>query len=217
MRTLLVGLVLACCAGAAVVDRVAVVVGKTVITESELMAELKMTAFMNQAPVDLSPQARREAAERLVDQELIRNEMKVGSYPQPSQKDADEMLRNFRQEHFANEGEYRAALQKYGIKEEQLKQHLLWQLAVMRFTDLRFSGSLPAPPATAGADRAVPGGEPSSRRTALPQRLAANGANRTAPGGDRSANGGNVDQQLDAWLKEARTETRIQFKKDAFQ
>src|SRR5580700_11903799 len=44
---------------AAVVDRVAVVVGKTVITESEVLDEVRLTEFLNGQPLELGPQQRR--------------------------------------------------------------------------------------------------------------------------------------------------------------
>src|SRR5437764_11682391 len=87
---------------AAVVDRIAVVVGSTVITETEVLQEARLEAFLNQAPLDLSAQQRKTAAERLVDQQLVRNEMRIGSYPEPTPAEVDSMLRNFRQEHFSS-------------------------------------------------------------------------------------------------------------------
>ena len=133
-------------------------------------------------------------AERLVDQQLIRNEMQIGGYPQPPQSEADAMLRNFRQEHYRSIAQFRAALEKYGITEEQLKQHLLWQLAAVRFTDARFR-PIPAPTLPA----------PSIQT-----------ADRLRAGADAPA-GNSVDQQMDAWLKTARSQIRIDFKKEAFQ
>src|SRR3954465_12499103 len=81
---------------AAVVDRVAVVVGNTVITETEVLQEARLEAFLNGAPLDLGPAARRAAAERLVDQQLVRNEMRIGAYPQPTATEIDDMLSNLK-------------------------------------------------------------------------------------------------------------------------
>ena len=193
MRTLLLTVALIS-AHAAVLDRVAMVVGNQVFTESEVQDEVRLTQFLNQQPLDLGPEQRRAAAERLVDQQLIRNEMQIGGNPQPSQSEADAMLRNFRQEHYRSIAQFRAALEKYGITEEQLKQHLLWQLAAVRFTDARFrpipAPTLPAPPIQT--------------------------ADRLRAGADAPA-GNSVDQQMDAWLKTARSQIRIDFKKEAFQ
>jgi hypothetical protein len=175
---------------ATVVDRLAVVVGTTVITETEVLDEARLAAFHNQAPLDFGPAARRTAAERLVDQQLIRNEMRIGAYPQPTGAEIDDMLRNLKQERFGgNEAQYRAALDRYGVTEEQVRRHVAWQLSAIRFTDLRFS------PAVAG----IPNGNDGQS------------ANRAAP------SAADVDQQLDAWLKETRAATKVQFKPGAFQ
>jgi hypothetical protein len=181
-------------ASAAIVDRVAVVVGKTVITETEVEQEVRLTEFLNQQPLDLSADARRAAAERLVDQQLIRNEMRVGAYPQPPASEADDLLRRYIQENYPSNPQFHAALQKYGITEEQLKRHLLWQQAALQFTEIRFRPEIQAPP----------------------QPKTVQSANRLRAGADAPA-GNSVDQQMDAWLKEVRGNTKVQFKKEAFQ
>lgn len=158
-------------AAAAVVDRVAVVVGDAVITESEVLQELRLTEFQNGQSLDLSPGQRRAAAERLVDQQLIRSEMQLGHYPEPSPGEAEGMLVKFRREHFNSIPQFRSALERYSMTEDELKQRLAWQLATIRFTDQRF----------------------------------------------RPDSGSAVDQQMNTWLAEARGNTRIQFRKEAFQ
>ena len=151
---------------AAVLDRVAVTAGKDVITEGEVVEEIRLTDFLNQAPLDRSPAARRAAAERLVDQDLIRNEMQIEGFQQPRASAADQTLRQLRETHFHTLAEYQTSLRKYGITEEELKQHLLWQVAALRFTGQRF---------------------------------------------------GHGDRELDAWLKETRSQTKIQFHQEAFE
>jgi hypothetical protein len=135
-------------ASPAILDRVAVVVGNKVITESEVVQQARIEAFLNGASVELGPESRRAAAERLVDQQLIRTEMRIGDYPAPSAKEIDEMLQNLKKERWASETEYRGALERYGITEAELRGQLAWQLAVIRFTDMRFGGML-----TDGANR----------------------------------------------------------------
>jgi len=170
---------------AGVVDRVAVVVGKTVITESEILDNLRVTELLNGETGDFSPEKRRAAAEHLVDQQLLRNEMNLSRFAMPAPAESETLLQEFIPRHFHNVDEYHAALQKYGISEEQLKQQLTWQLAVIRFTDFRFPADLPAP--SDGADRQA------------------------------TATVTSVDQQLEAWLKDARNNTRVVFKPEAFQ
>jgi hypothetical protein len=200
---------------AAVVDRVAVVVGKTVITESEVLQEVGLTEFLNGQPLELGPQQRREAAERLVDQQLIRNEMEIGNYPQPSPTESQAVLQKFQQEHYASSTEFQAALQKYGITEDQLQQHLIWELEAIHFTDLRFSpGTTPTGGKTAGATAGPTGGKTAGATTGADR---SDPNSKTAPPAAAGPESSTVDQQMDAWLKEARGQVRIQFKKEAFQ
>ena len=101
---------LAAAAQTGVVDRVAVVVGNQVITESEVLLEVRLTAFLNAQPLDLSAAQRKAAAERLVDQQLIRNEMQVGGYTVPADSEGDAALRSFRQENYQSVPAFRAAV-----------------------------------------------------------------------------------------------------------
>jgi hypothetical protein len=188
------GICVAALPAAQTVDRIAVIVGGVPITQSEVLEEVRLTQFMNGEPLNVSADQMRTAAERLIDQQLLRNEMELGQYPAPTAAEADQMLQNFQREHYPAESQFRDALEKYGITEAQLKQHLVWQTAVLRFTETRFSANLPAPDMQAD-----------------PQ-----GANRSRAGAD-APSGNAVDQQLDNWLKETRAQTRIEFKKDAFQ
>ncbi len=172
---------------AAVVDRIAIVIDKKVITESELLDDLRLTDFINGQPLDLGPLARREAAEHLIDQELIRRDMESGGFVKPDAAQGNAVLRKFRQDHYPSLAAYRAALEKYGVTEEQLKRRLLWQLTAIEFTDLRFR-PVQAEEPSQSADRAVTDGAAAS-----------------------------VDQQMDAWLKQARATTKIVLKPEAFQ
>jgi hypothetical protein len=172
-------------AWAGVADRIAVTVGRDAITESEVLEEIRVTQFLNNAPLDFSPAARRAAAERLVDQYLIRHELEAGTYPQPDATQVAQVLQDFEKQHFRSHGEFEQKLKQYGISQDEVKEHLLFQLAALRFTDLRFSTG-----AEGEADRST--------------------------NGSAAADDG-VDTRLDSWLKQLRGQTRIEFKKEAFQ
>ena len=192
---------------AGVIDRVAVVVGNQVITESEVLLEVRLTEFFNGQALDLGSDQRKAAAERLVDQQLIRNEMQIGGYPMPAESEGEAALRKFQQENYPGIPAFRAALEEHGLTEDEVKRHLLWQAAAMRFTDLRFHMAIAAPAAPStdqsqSANRASPvAPSPSAGRSP-----SADGSTDTA-----------VEDQMEVWLKEARSNTRIQFKKGAFQ
>jgi len=210
MRTVFLGFLFGLLSSAAVLDRVAVVVGNTVLTEGEVDEELRLEQFTASQPLDLSPQQRRAAADRLVDQQLIRQELQVAQFKTPEPSKADAMLAAFRREHYRSDADFRAALQKYGLTEDQLKQYLLWQLTAIQFTDERFHPGNQAA-AESSANRETQPPEPSPNPVATPASPPDQSADRATPGASP------VDQQLDAWLKQARAATRIQFKEEAFQ
>jgi parvulin-like peptidyl-prolyl isomerase len=152
VRTAAAAAVLCAAGRAAVLDRIAVVVGNDVITESEVLEEVRMTEFLNGQPLNVSPAQRRAAAERMVDQQLIRDEMQIGSYSEPAESAVDATLAEFRRQRFAgDDAAMRASLQAYGLTESDLKKHLRWQLAAVRFANVRFHAGIPVGPREAGA------------------------------------------------------------------
>jgi hypothetical protein len=135
-RALLITLLIAAAQGE-ILDRVAVTVGKHVITEGDILLDLRIAAFLDQKPVDASSDQKRKAADRLVDQYLLLQEASTSRQALPTEADARQLLDQVKTQ-YATETEYRAALTRYGITEEQLSEHLLNGIRALRFTDLRF-------------------------------------------------------------------------------
>jgi len=138
MRKLLFFLGLLLPLQAEIVDRLAIAVGQQVITELQIDEELRLTAFLNHAPVTRNLETRRAAADRLVEQSLIRHEMEVSRYPLPDQADVIEYFDRVRTQNGGPGGFYRA-LKPYDLSEETVKEHLELQLSTLRFIDYRFS------------------------------------------------------------------------------
>ncbi len=126
---------------AAILDRIAVTVGKHVITEGDIFLDLRIAAFLDQKPVDISVDIggdqKRKTADRLVDQYLLLQEASTSRQVLPTAADAHQLLDQVKAQ-YATETEYRAALARYGVTEEQLSEHLLNGIRALRFTDLRF-------------------------------------------------------------------------------
>ena len=114
-------------------DRVAVSVGQEVITETQIILDLRVDAFLDRTRVDLSSAARRKSAERLVDQILILREAVDSHVTLPSTEAAAGLVGPY-----AAESTYQADLKRYGITERDLAAHLLAGLRTLTFTDLRF-------------------------------------------------------------------------------
>jgi hypothetical protein len=120
---------------AEIIDRIAVTVGKQVITMAQIETEIRVTAFLAESKPELTDLRRREAAGRLIDQTLVRREMEITRFPAPKPADAGPLMERAKAIH--GDG-YANALREAGLTEEDLTQHLLWQLTLMRFVQYRF-------------------------------------------------------------------------------
>jgi hypothetical protein len=118
-------------------DRIAVSIGTQVITESALILDLRVSAFLNRGPLDLSPAAKRRSAERLTDQLLILREANESHLVLPAAEKAAVLLKDIRAQ-FGPLQEFQAALKQYGIEETDVEAQLLAGLVGLTFTDLRF-------------------------------------------------------------------------------
>jgi hypothetical protein len=208
----LAGLAAAAGAHAEIIDRIAVSVGNRVITEADLDREIRITAFLNNGKPDFGPAAKRAAADRMVDQTLVRGELEASRYLPPSETETEAALQEERAR-FGDDAAYRRALAAYGISEADLKARLAWQLTLLRFIDVRFR-----PGIQIGEDdirkyfdehmraaliAAHPGQMPSldEHRASIIQTLAGEAA----------------DQQVEQWLTESRRRTHIQYHDEVFQ
>jgi hypothetical protein len=133
-------------AAAEVLDRVAVTVGTEIISLSEVLREIRLSAFQDDRPADLSPAARRTAAGTLVDRVLVNRELELNRYPAAQRVEAEAVLEQTRKR-FAGPAAYEAALRRYEILEEDLIERIQSELTVLRFIEFRFQ-SVEQPAAT---------------------------------------------------------------------
>jgi hypothetical protein len=129
--------------GAVVLDRIAVIAGGHVIKLSDIDRDIRLTDFLNRAPLEFDSIARHAAAERLITQQIIRDEIVSGGYLRAPESQAAQLLSDLRRDRFGGSGErLRQALQRYGLLEDELQQQLLWQITVLQFINQRFSGGV---------------------------------------------------------------------------
>jgi peptidyl-prolyl cis-trans isomerase SurA len=125
--------------GAVVLDRMAVIVGNHVVKASDIDRDLRVTEFLNNEPLNLDAAAKHQSAERLIDQEIIRQEIITGGYRRPTDEDAAAFEQQLLRNRFHGSAEQLSlALTHYGLAKEELHLQLLWQLTVLRFIDQRF-------------------------------------------------------------------------------
>ena len=194
-------------ASAEPLDRIAVIVGNQVIAESALLMDLRITAFLNQAPLDFSSTQKRAEAERLVDQLLIKKEAD-DSHLSLAGAEAPALLETFRVR-YRSDGEYRTELQRYGITEDELIAHLQAGARAMAFTDLRFRQ---AAQISDGDLRAYYESLVASR----PQASAAS-FEESRGQIEELLRGQRALDALDDWLKMARAAVHVEYSKKVFQ
>jgi peptidyl-prolyl cis-trans isomerase SurA len=197
---------------AEVIDRIAVTLDNQVITQTEILLEIRLTAFLNGDSLDFSSGSRKKAAERLVEQKLVRKEMEPAQYTEAGPDEIESMLKEVRAQRFHDAAQYRTALENYGITEQDLKTHLLWQITFLHFIDLRFrpgihvsddeirkyfDQELPKLQKKAGTDNAITFDD-------LRDKL------------EENLTGQHIDKQVDDWLAQARKRAHIEFHPEAF-
>jgi hypothetical protein len=213
MRSALALLIVSNLCGAAVVlDRMAVIVSKHVIKTSDIDRDLRVTEFLNRQPLDLSPEAKRKSVERLIDQEIIRQEIVTGAYRRPSEADAAAFEKQLQNDRFrGSAAALREALGKYGLTEEQLREALLWQLTVLRFIDERFRASVLVTDDEVKTYYDQHAAELRKENPGTPTFEALRNKIRDSLEGER------INQNFNEWLEQARKRYRIEYRQEALQ
>lgn len=193
--------------GATVIDRIAIIVGNSVIKDSDIDRDIRITDFLNHDSLEFSAAARKRAADRLIDQALIRCEIEVAQYPYATDQDVNNFLQQIRKERFKSDADYRHALEEYGITDAQLRRALKWQLTVLHFIDMRFRPGV-----------LITGREVADYyKSHLAELTRENGGKQPAleEARDRIENqltGERVNQQFEAWLAETRNNANVQYR-----
>jgi hypothetical protein len=193
-----------------VVDRIAVTVDKQVIAVSDLVRDLRVSAFLDRKPVDLSSAAKRASATRLVEQALILQEA-AGSHYDPLPQDASCHIDP--KSRYPSDQEYQAALAEYHITEAELAAHLQEGQRACEFTDQRF-----------GPEVQISDQDLRDSYTSFAADWPRSHPGQPVPSFEDSRSqveelltGQRVLQKLDDWLKMARGERRIEYREAAFQ
>ncbi|MEQ1883462.1 MAG: hypothetical protein ABL967_00245 [Bryobacteraceae bacterium] len=119
------------------IDRLAATVGIHVIAESEAIADVRITAFIDNKPPVINGEAKKKSVDRLIDQYLVLQDAALARAPLPTAADLAPLVEPIRVR-YASAAEFTSALARAGITEEDLRAHLLAGLQMMRYSDLRF-------------------------------------------------------------------------------
>lgn len=192
--------------GAIVLDRIAVVVDRHPIKISDVERDVRLTDFLNKSPLRMEPASEKAAQERLIDQQVIRQEIASGGYSRATDDDAQHLLEQIRHDRFGgSDSRLRAALIPYGLTEDQLRAQLLWQLTVLRFINQRFRTAV-----LVSDDDVQKYYE--EHRTSYREPLQQASAEIR-----NTLEGNQVTQEFESWLTDERKRVTIDYKTGAFQ
>ncbi len=203
MRHLVWIFVLAWAARAQVLDRIAVTVGKLVITESEVLTSIRVAALIDQKEPDFSGPSKRKAAERLVDQILLRREMPIAGMP----ADARALVSRY-----SSEAAYKEALEKYNVTDAEVQAQISSALTSVEAANRRFRPELQVTDEEVHAyyDKLVQGWK-AQHIEKIPTFEQAQEETRNLLLNDR------VSEALDQWLPMARQDANVVYREKAFE
>ncbi|WP_321473510.1 SurA N-terminal domain-containing protein [uncultured Paludibaculum sp.] len=122
-----------------VIDRVAAAAGQQVVTLSAIRRHLRILALVDNSPLEDTQEARRKAADRLIDQALIHREIELSRFNAPTRAEAEARIQTFQKQRNLTQQQFDELLQRYGFTEDDFTEEVLWRISVTRFIDFRFS------------------------------------------------------------------------------
>ncbi len=122
---------------AELIDRSVAIVDDDSITESEVIAQLRLEALANAAEVVDSAEQRKRVLDRLIDQRLIANDIELTGLPPISSEERADLLAQLQTQSFGDLS-FEAALQEYGVTEAQALDFFVRQVEFSRYVEFRF-------------------------------------------------------------------------------
>lgn len=202
MRFVVLVFVGLCALRGEIVDRIAITIDQRVITEAQLDEEIRVTAFLNQEPIRRDLDTRRNAADRLIEQELVRRDMDLSRYPMPTQSEIDTLLADTKQQIGADR--FLTQLPQYGLTEGILREHLRFQLMMLRFIDFRFRPDIQISESDVKEYYAQQIEKWKASHTGTPPSL-----DQSRPAIQKALTDQRVEYALSAWLEETRKQVKI--------
>lgn len=142
--SILLGCVLALAAVPAfsgtIVDRIVATVNGHIILQSDWEDAVRYEAFMNGRKMgQVTPQERKAALDRLIDQELLQEQINSSDAFHASDADVDKRFQEVRKQYdpSGDPAIWQRALTEYGLKESEVKSRIVVELNLMHLVDAR--------------------------------------------------------------------------------
>jgi len=127
-----------------VIDRIVATVNGHVILQSDWDDAVRFEAFVEGRSLDqLTVQDRSRALDRLIDQELLREQAQGADSPQPPADEVKKRVQEIQAQQSATSADaWQAALARYGFDEKQFEARVAHDLSVLRQVDARLRPSV---------------------------------------------------------------------------
>jgi hypothetical protein len=123
-----------------VLDRIVATVNNHIILQSEWQDAVRYEAFVDGRSIDQVQAADRKAAlDHLIDQELLREQMRSSGYRHASSEEVAKRIQEIRKQYGEAETEagWQAALGRYRLTESELNQRVALQIDLLGLVDAR--------------------------------------------------------------------------------
>ncbi len=128
-----------------ILDRIVATVNGRAILLSDWDEALRYEALVNGKPLGGASEAERAAVlDRLVDQELLREQMELLKYPHAADEEVGKQIADIRKQlpEADTDEHWRALLGRYGFTEEDFAARVRTQVDMLRFLDVRLRPSI---------------------------------------------------------------------------
>jgi len=145
LQSVLLSLALVALGGAQqVVDRIVATVNGQPILLSDWEVEMRFEALLNQKPLPVSDEVAHAALDRLIDQELLQQQIRSYRLMEPAAEDVSARVAEVRKQlpNGEDAAAYHALLARYGLSEAEVRERVASQLAILRFIDVRLRPSV---------------------------------------------------------------------------
>ena len=123
-----------------VLDRIVATVNSHIILQSEWQEAVRYEAFVGGRSIDQSRAGDFKAAlDHLIDQELLREQMRSSGFPHASSEEVEKSIQEIRKKYPDAESEagWQAVLGRYGLTENEVKRRVALQVDLMGLVDAR--------------------------------------------------------------------------------
>jgi peptidyl-prolyl cis-trans isomerase SurA len=128
-----------------IVDRIVATVNGHIILQSDWEDALRFEAFTsNRSTAQLTAMDRKASLDRLIDQELLREQMRSADFLRATAEEVSTRVAEIRKQYSVadNEQGWRAELTRYGLTEDEVRERISSELDSLRLVDVRLRPSV---------------------------------------------------------------------------